>query len=193
MLLSSSLYIVDERYWRDPYLFFCLLLCITSKKGSHDTVSFSSFPTPLKRIIRNMAPEQIEGHPKTASDQYSLGVVVYEWLCGERPFEGSVPEVMVKHLSMPPPPLRERVPLLPAEVEQVVLQSLAKDPKLRFASVQDFALALEEACRTEVSSGHTLLALSSVSPHNRHTSTLNLPAALTRARSSEADIYRKVR
>ncbi len=50
MLVSSSLYIVDERYWRDPYLFFCLLLCITSKRESHDTVSFSSFPTPLKRV-----------------------------------------------------------------------------------------------------------------------------------------------
>ena len=36
-----------------------------------------------------MAPEQIEGHPRPASDQYALGVVVYEWLCGARPFEGS--------------------------------------------------------------------------------------------------------
>jgi serine/threonine protein kinase len=44
-----------------------------------------------------MAPEQIEGHPRTASDQYALGVVVYEWLCGARPFEGSVTEVMVQH------------------------------------------------------------------------------------------------
>jgi serine/threonine protein kinase len=36
-----------------------------------------------------MAPEQIEGHPREASDQYALGCVVYEWLCGSRPFEGS--------------------------------------------------------------------------------------------------------
>src|SRR2546425_209706 len=57
-----------------------------------------------------MAPEQIEGHPRAASDQYALGVVVYEWLCGARPFEGSVTEVMVQQLSMPPPPLRERMP-----------------------------------------------------------------------------------
>ena len=38
--------------------------------------------------ISYMAPEQIEGHPSAASDQYVLGVVVYEWLCGQRPFEG---------------------------------------------------------------------------------------------------------
>src|SRR3989440_5091815 len=69
-----------------------------------------------------MAPEQIEGHPRAASDQYALGVVVYEWLCGSRPFEGSGSEVMVQHLTMPPPPLHERVPTISLEVEQVVLR-----------------------------------------------------------------------
>jgi tetratricopeptide (TPR) repeat protein len=92
-----------------------------------------------------MAPEQIEGHPRAASDQYALGVVVYEWLCGERPFEGSVSELIAQQLSMPPPPIRERMPAIPAEVEQVVLRALAKDPKARFASVKDFATALEQA------------------------------------------------
>src|SRR5262249_17879066 len=73
------------------------------------------------------------------------GVVVYEWLCGTRPFEGSLTEVMIQHLTMPPPPLRERMPAIPVEVEQVVLRALAKDPKERFASAQDFATALERA------------------------------------------------
>src|SRR5437667_8637113 len=36
--------------------------------------------------IAYMAPEQIEGHPRPASDQYALGVVVYDWLCGQLPF-----------------------------------------------------------------------------------------------------------
>ncbi len=92
-----------------------------------------------------MAPEQIEGHPRAASDQYALGVVVYEWLCGSRPFEGSVTEVMVQHLSMPPPPLRERISTISPEVEQVVLRALAKEPKERFATVAAFAVALERA------------------------------------------------
>ncbi len=92
-----------------------------------------------------MAPEQIEGHPRAASDQYALAVAVYEWLCGTRPFEGSVSEVMVQHLSLPPPPLRERISTIPPEVEQVVLRALAKEPKERFASVQEFATALEDA------------------------------------------------
>jgi predicted ATPase/DNA-binding CsgD family transcriptional regulator len=139
--------------------------------------------------IAYMAPEQIEGHPRPASDQYALGVVVYEWLGGQRPFEGSMSEVMVKHLSMPPPPLRERVPTLSVEMERVVLQALAKEPKLRFASVQDFALALEEACSTEGSSVHTLLALSSTSAAlDRHTSIHNLPAPLTPLLGREQEV-----
>jgi len=110
---------------------------------SHSTASLS--PQETIGTLAYMAPEQIEGHPRAASDQYSLGVVVYEWLCGERPFEGSVTEVMVKHLSMPPPPLRERIPTIPVEIEQVVLRALTKDPKARFAAVAAFAEALEQA------------------------------------------------
>src|SRR5712692_7803153 len=98
-----------------------------------------------------MAPEQIEGHPRAASDQYALGVVVYEWLCGSRPFEGSATEVMVQQLSMPPPPLHEKVATIPLGIEQVVLRALVKDPKVRFSTVQDFATALEQASQRALS------------------------------------------
>src|SRR5947209_115466 len=99
-----------------------------------------------------MAPEQIEGHPRTASDQYALGVVVYEWLCGSRPFEGSATEVMVQQLSMPPPPLHKKVATVPLGIEQVVLRALTKEPKDRFASVVDFAAALEQASQRALTS-----------------------------------------
>ena len=92
-----------------------------------------------------MAPEQFKGHPRAASDQYALAVTVYEWLCGSRPFEGSATEVMVQQLTMPPPPLHEKWATIPLGIEQVVLKALAKEPKERFASVQDFAQALEQA------------------------------------------------
>src|SRR6266487_6042559 len=97
--------------------------------------------------ITYMAPEQIQAHPRPASDQYSLGIVVYEWLSGERPFQGSYVEIAIKHNVMPPPSLREQLPHLHPTVEQVVMKALAKDPKQRFASVQRFANAFEQACQ----------------------------------------------
>src|ERR1700680_2163419 len=92
--------------------------------------------------VAYMPPEQIQGKPRPASDQYSLGIVVYEWLSGDRPFHGSAIEIVTKHLAIPPAPLREKVPTISLDIEQVVLTALAKDPKERFGSVQAFANAL---------------------------------------------------
>ena len=124
-------------------------------------VAHSVRSQPFQQVagsLAYMAPEQLGGHPTPASDQYALGVLVYEWLAGERPFSGSLPEVLVKQTQASPPPLSEKVPTIPAVVEQVVLQALAKDPKLRFASVQAFAIALEEAWRGDAE-GQTLPVL----------------------------------
>ena len=107
-----------------------------------------------------MAPEQIQGQPCPASDQYALGVVVYEWLCGKRPFRGSLAEIASQHLSVRPPSLRQQVPTIPSAIEEVVLQALSKDPGERFATVHAFALVMEETAR-EASSGQTQRELSS--------------------------------
>ncbi len=100
--------------------------------------------------VTYMAPEQLRGKPRRASDQYALGVVVYEWLSGDPPFSGSVQQIASQHLSAPPPPLGAKVPTISPAVEQVVLKALAKDPELRFPNVQAFALALEEAFQAEL-------------------------------------------
>jgi serine/threonine protein kinase len=99
-----------------------------------------------------MAPEQIDGKPCAASDQYALGVMVYEWLCGEPPFRGPSMAAFVQHLQDPPPSLCTRLPHLSPAVEDVVLDALAKHPRNRFSSVQDFAAMLEEAFYTTQSS-----------------------------------------
>jgi WD40 repeat protein len=110
--------------------------------------------------ITYMAPEQVQGKPRPASDQYALGIVVYEWLSGERPFHGSFTEIATQHVLTPPPSLREKVLTLSPEVEQVVMTALAKDPKARFGSTRAFANALEQAHQTEQvpSSAPTILA-----------------------------------
>ncbi len=95
--------------------------------------------------VAYMAPEQIQGKPRPASDQYALAVVVYEWLSGVRPFSGSFTEIAVQHTVASPPPLREKLPSISPDVEEIVLTALAKDPQQRFVNVQAFANALDQA------------------------------------------------
>jgi serine/threonine protein kinase len=91
------------------------------------------------------APEQLRGQPVFASDQYALGIIAYEWLCGHRPFDGNVIEVIRQHISVPPPHIRKEKPSIPTAVEDVLLKALAKDPQQRFSNVMTFAQALENA------------------------------------------------
>ena len=100
----------------------------------------------LAGTISYMAPEQLQGKPRLASDQYSLGVVIYEWLSGELPFQGSFTEIASQHVLMPPPPLHEKVPTISPAVEEVVMVALSKNPQKRFGSIQAFARAFEQSC-----------------------------------------------
>ena len=120
-----------------------------------------------------MAPEQIQTRPCPASDQYALGIVVYEWLSGDLPFDGSFTEIAIKQMLVPPPPLREKVPAILPDVEHVVMTALAKDPGQRFKSIQAFAQALEQASQGE------LPTVASSKPDSSHTSPLPSISAVT--------------
>jgi serine/threonine protein kinase len=96
-----------------------------------------------------MAPEQARGKPRPASDQYALGIVVFEWLTGKRPFEGTFIEVATQQVLAPVPSLREKNPAIPLALEEVVMRAMAKEYQQRFPSVQEFAAALAQACESE--------------------------------------------
>jgi serine/threonine protein kinase len=117
---------------------FGLALIVLSSR--HDSLQ------SLAGTVSYMAPEQLQGKPRLASDQYSLGIVIYEWLSGDLPFKGSFSEIASQHLLIPPPPLHERVSTIPPAVEEVVMTALSKDPQKRFASIQAFARAFEQSC-----------------------------------------------
>jgi len=93
-----------------------------------------------------MAPEAFRGKPEKASDQYALGIMVYEWLCGQLPFtEGDSIQIGYQHNYESIPSLCEQASGILSSVEQVVMKALAKNPKERYARVQEFADKLEEA------------------------------------------------
>ncbi len=95
-----------------------------------------------------MSPEQIRGKAQPASDQYSLGVVVYEWLSGMCPFDGSTSiDIAMQHIMDPPPPFKRDLGT-PSQIENVVMKALAKHPHQRFGNIRAFATALEQASQS---------------------------------------------
>jgi serine/threonine protein kinase len=93
------------------------------------------------------APEQIQGRAVDGrTDQYALACVTFQLLTGALPFQvGQNTQVLLAHLSAPPPSLAARRPDLPGAVDQVVARAMAKTPEKRYASCLDFAGALREA------------------------------------------------
>jgi len=93
-----------------------------------------------------MAPEQFDGRTQFASDQYSLAVMVYEWLAGRPPFLGNIWELVGQHINASTPPsLHAMNASIPVAVENVVFKAMSKDPHDRFPNVQAFAQAFEQA------------------------------------------------
>jgi serine/threonine protein kinase len=105
-----------------------------------------------------MPPEQARGlDPSPQSDQYSLGVVLFEMLSGgERPFTGeharttgsTSEKVRWEQINLPPPSICQIKPSVPAAVDQVVLRCLQKDPRQRFPNILEMYQALESAFYT---------------------------------------------
>jgi WD40 repeat protein len=126
-----------------------LLLCdfglAVTTKSTYYRDSKQTQEEVIAGTIPYMAPEQMKGAPIPASDQYALGVVVYEWLSGTVPFHGTFSQILAQLSMASPPLLREKVPNLPPAIERVVFTALAKSPQQRYPSVQTFANALKEA------------------------------------------------
>lgn len=94
--------------------------------------------------LEYMAPELLRRnlHPTGRSDQYSLGIVIYEILSGGRPFTGGVYDIRLEHATLRPPSLADL--RLPSTLTEAIERALEKNPEQRFATCTSF---VEQALR----------------------------------------------
>jgi serine/threonine protein phosphatase PrpC len=121
-------------------------------------VAVSGNASPSERRLRAgtpsyMNPEQWQGEQGEVAapryDLYALGVTVYQWLTGHLPYGAVEPYQLARFRSDPKPPSRLR-PEVPIWLDHVVLRAVARDPKQRFETAEEFALALERGAARPV-------------------------------------------
>lgn len=101
----------------------------------------------LLGTLNYMSPEQgLKGISDARSDIYSLGVVFYEMLTRQPPYNADTPlAILMKHVNDPLPLLREMNPDIPAPFERIVLKALAKQPEDRYQRATEMAEALRRS------------------------------------------------
>jgi hypothetical protein len=107
-----------------------------------------------------MSPEQVQSMELTkASDQYSLGAVMYEMLTGFRPFRAtSLSKLLNQIVFSTPPPIHTFRADVPEALEEVVARCMHKDPAKRYASCAEFAAELTRVYQAITSGNHDLIA-----------------------------------
>ncbi len=153
-----------------------------AKFSTSMSATSSIFGTPIY-----MAPEQFDGTALPESDQYALAVMIYYFLAGRPPFEGDPLQLMRRHLSMEPAPIRTRVPTLSDGVEHVLARALAKKPQQRYPSMLAFAEAFTQGMYEGVRNISPSIALPQTftQPDTRNRFSTYLPAQQSRPQSEQ--------
>ena len=111
--------------------------------------------TAVVGTVAYMAPEQCQGLVSAASDIYMLGVLFYQMLTGNIPFEGNTTRIMVGHVYAEPPSLSSQPrlnsfpPVVVQELDQVITKVLAKRPADRYSTCQSFCNAYYKALQAD--------------------------------------------
>lgn len=142
----------------------------------------------VRGTVGYMAPEQTSGVVDPRSDQFGCGVVLYEMLTGYHPFDSVGGPVR-------PPSLFNRE--LPTSLDAVVLRALQGRPEDRYATMQDFLLAFDEAAHSGSGTGfsltpqHASLEQRSASPYVRHLTNPALPTQTVSANNGDSSARQK--
>ncbi|MGA9767612.1 MAG: protein kinase [Blastocatellia bacterium] len=113
--------------------------------NSNDSISWlDTSPGMVMGTVSYMSPEQVRGTPVDArTDIFSLGVVIYEMVCGRKPFEAeTTSDIIATILGREPQPLGEIIEETPYELQRIVSKALAKDREWRYQSVREMLIDL---------------------------------------------------
>ncbi len=102
--------------------------------------------------IHYIAPEQARGElPDARSDLYSLGIVMYEMLTGQKPYEGeTIGEIAIKHMNARPTPPHDLVPEVPAELERITLKAMCSEIGERYQSAGELLEDLDAFVQEQI-------------------------------------------
>ena len=102
--------------------------------------------------IHYIAPEQARGElPDARSDLYSLGIVMYEMLTGQKPYEGeTIGEIAIKHMNARPTPPHDLVPEVPAELERITLKAMCAEIGERYQSAGELLEDLDAFVQEQI-------------------------------------------
>jgi serine/threonine protein kinase len=145
--IKSSNVLLDARRGGVPYVYLADFGLVRTSKNLE--LEETGKPIPLDQVPGTphyMAPEQTRGIVTPATDIYALGVLLYQVLTGELPYDDPDEVKVVKmHLTAPVPSPCERDASVPFELGEVARKAMAKRPEQRFASVADMRAAFTAA------------------------------------------------
>lgn len=159
-----------------------------------ETIKVDTSPGMIVGTPAYMSPEQARGKPVDArTDIFSLGVVLYEMLTGRKPFEGETPmDIITGILYKEPPPIREAMPDVPAEIERIIGKQLRKDSDERYQSVKDLLVDLKDA-RKELEFEDKLKLRAPPRQETKPSVAASTPEAVARKTASTASFVTEIR